>query len=82
MPIIPDDDQAASYWEKHSTAPYWHQMEPVEFTMIGDRRATTRITIRINNQQLASIKKIAKDKGFTYQTMIKKWLTEKLKQQG
>ncbi|KKM10837.1 hypothetical protein SY88_11720 [Clostridiales bacterium PH28_bin88] len=81
MPRIHDDEQAAEYWETHSTAPYWNQLEPVDFEMEGERPTTTRINIRVNSKHLNQIKKIAEGKGIPYQTMIKMWLAEKIKQE-
>ena len=53
-----------------------------EAILTGKRRRTLKnITIKIDPLYLQSIKKIAILKGISYQTVVRQWLTEKIKKE-
>ncbi len=82
QPVFASDDEEAAYWEAHSTAPHWDEMEPVEVEVAAPRPRTKLISMRLNEEYLAAIKRVAREKGIPYQTLMRLWLVERLRQEG
>jgi len=80
LPRFPSAEEEAEFWETHSVADYWDQMEPAKVVSGGPRKKL--ISIRLDPAYIDQIKRIASRKGIPYQTLIQMWLAEKLAEQG
>lgn len=58
-------------------APHWDQMEPAEFTITRPRKP---VSIRFDPDILNKVRKLAKQKGIPYQTLIQMWVVEKVQE--
>lgn len=72
-PTFRDDAEAARFWESH---------EPLDYISEADRVKTPRapktlaISLRLDPTILGLARRMARQKGIGYQTLIKIWITE------
>ncbi len=92
LPKFQSDEQAAEYFESHSTAGIWDQLPevpPVQPTSalarkIRDRhaRAKSPISLRLAPEQIAAAKHIAAAKSVGYQTQLRMWIAEGIRREA
>lgn len=82
LPEFKTDEEAAEFWDTHSIADYWDQMEPVEVTFAPDALKLKQVCLRLSPRQVESVKRIARSKGLRYQTMLRMWITERERQEA
>ena len=70
--------EIAEFWETHDSAEYWDQMEDVTDQVIFKRPRKRTISVRIAEEDLKEIKRIAAEKGLGPTTLIRNWIREKL----
>lgn len=71
------DRQIAEFWQAHDSADYWDEMEEatdLEF----EQRPKGTIAMRLDNDDLTKLKRIAVKQGVGYSTLIRVWVKEKL----
>lgn len=68
-------EEAGEFWDTHSSADYEEYMKPVQFEV--DLKRSVR-EVRIADQVLREIRKIARQQGITTETLINLWLQEKV----
>ncbi len=81
-PRLPDfasmtDQEIADFWRKHDATEFWGDLNDVAETFI-DVRPKKAISMRMDEESLANIKKVAQSKGIGYQTLMRMWVTERL----
>lgn len=76
------DEAEAEYWETRSTAPEWAETEAVEVSVEAQRPRTKMISLRLNERYLDAVKHVAEQKGIPYQTLMRLWLVERLRDEG
>lgn len=85
MPKLPElktDAEAAEFFDTHTVADYWYEMEPVEEVTINLPRPPKRlVTLQFYPRLLDEIKRIASERSVPYQLLIQQWLGEKLEAQ-
>lgn len=84
IPPFVTDSEAAEWFATHDTTPYMDELEEVteKIQVVRSRQARNAIDLRLRSDYLAAIKKVAKRKGIPYQTLIQKWLVEKLHEEA
>lgn len=90
-PVVPEfksREEEAEFWDTHSAADYWDQLEPVQVEVdpeladrVAERRKTKRITLRLRECQLEAVKRIAAKKDIPYQTLIRSWVAEAIRRE-
>ena len=85
MPKLPEfksDREAYEFFETHSVADYWEEMEPVEDMRIDIPRPPRRlVTLRFYPYLLDEVKRIAERERVPYQVLIQKWIADRLSQE-
>ncbi len=83
IPHFKTEAAEAEYWSTHSLAEIWDQLEPVEVEVspasrrIDLRRAHKKpVTLRLEEQQIARAKRLARAKSLSYQALIRSWINE------
>jgi len=71
------DEKIHEFWKTHDSADYWDQTEPADVTAKRPRQQA--ISIKLDEQDIAALKKIARDMGIGHTTLIRFWIKEKLK---
>lgn len=79
LPEFKTADEETQFFENHSVAPYWDQLEPTEVAISRPRKK--QISIRFDPDILAKVQKIATARGVPYQTLIQLWVAEKAAEQ-
>ena len=67
--------EIGEFWDKHSLADYWHQTKPVEFKV--DIKSEV-IYYPVEQNLAAQIRKLAKRRGVSPETLLNIWVQEKL----
>ena len=86
IPKFKSDRQAAEFWATHDSAPYAGALREVAVKAAPAlrRRVAERaelkkpVTLRLEPQQIAAAKQVAKRKSVPYQTLLRMWIAEGL----
>jgi predicted DNA binding CopG/RHH family protein len=86
IPRFRSDRDAANFWATHDSAPYASALreERIAANPRLRRRVAARaaakkaVTLRLENQQIALVKKVARRKSVPYQTLLRRWIAEGL----
>ena len=83
IPHFTSEAEEAKYWATHSLANLWEQLEPIEIEVLPQaRRITLRrsrkkpVTLRLEEQQIAQAKQLARRKSLSYQALMRSWISE------
>jgi predicted HicB family RNase H-like nuclease len=82
MGTIPEFDKLediAEFWDTHSSADYWEDMEESDDTF--KRPVLKPLSIKIDPNMFRKIKAMAKKKGLTYNAYIRLLLSEGLEKE-
>lgn len=83
MAKLPDftgwsDDQIVKFWKTHTLDEFNEDLEEVEVKFTKEPK--TILSIRMDRESIAKLKKIASEKGLAHSTLARLWITEKLKE--
>jgi len=80
LPKFKTEAEERSFWEKHDSSDYvnWKQAESV--SMLNLKPSTKTISLRLPEGLLNSIKVEANKRDMPYQSLIKSWLADDVKQ--
>ena len=67
-------EEAGEFWDTHSSADYEEHMKPVHFEVDLKRHSTE---IRVSDDVIRAVRKIARHQGVTSETLVNLWLHEK-----
>lgn len=83
IPRFKSEAAEATFWSTRSLAQIWDQLEPVEVKVAAEpRRITLRrapkkpVTLRLEAQQIARAKTLARTKSLSYQALLRSWISE------
>ena len=83
LPTFTTEKEAADWFATHDTSPYMDDLEKVkEKIPVRRTRSKESIGLRLRREHLDAIKRAAKRKGVSYQTLIERWLAERLRQES
>ncbi|OGF52802.1 MAG: hypothetical protein A2Z21_00670 [Candidatus Fraserbacteria bacterium RBG_16_55_9] len=68
--------QIHEFWKTHSSADYWEEMSEVEVEV--RRRPRQPVSVKLSEEDVAALKRIAVKKGMGYTTLLRVWIKEKL----
>jgi len=89
IPEFEDDREAADFWARHDSMPYHGDLRKVRVTIAPAlrRRVAARasvkkpVTLRLEPQQIAAAKRLARQKSVPYQTLLRMWIAEGLRKE-
>lgn len=87
IPEFKSEEEEARFWEEHDSTEFVEDLEPVDIEVspelekeiLNKRELKKPITLRLEPYQIDAVKKIAIRKGLPYQTLIRMWITERIK---
>jgi len=81
IPKFKNVAQEADFWDKHDSTEYidWSKAEKTIFTNL--KPSTESISIRLPSSLLAHLKTLANKKDVPYQSLMKVFLSERIKQE-
>jgi len=86
IPRLRSDRAAADFWATHDSAPYASTLKEERIAVnprlrrrVAARAAAKKaVTLRLENQQIALVKEVARRKSVPYQTLMRMWIAEGL----
>lgn len=72
------DRELRDYYDKHSTLEEGGRIRPVKIEFTNPR---VLIAMRLDDETLIGLKKVAARKGLNYSTLARMWITEKLREE-
>jgi predicted DNA binding CopG/RHH family protein len=66
------------FWKTHSSADYWDETEEVEVEV--GRRPRRPVSVKLSDEDVKALKRIAEEKGMGYTTLLRVWIKEKLRE--
>ena len=86
IPKFKSEKEEAEFWDTHSIAKIWGQLEKAKIKLSHSLNAKIRerhkakklISLRLEPEQIESLKTVASKKGIGYLTLIRMWVNEKL----
>lgn len=75
------DIEIAKFWDEHDAAEFWPEMKEEKEPFV-DKRPKKAISMRFDADTLEQLRRIAEAKGIGYQTLIRMWIKERLKQEA
>ncbi|PIV57148.1 hypothetical protein COY52_10390 [Candidatus Desantisbacteria bacterium CG_4_10_14_0_8_um_filter_48_22] len=81
IPRFKNEDEERKFWAKHDSTDYFDltKAEPVIFPNL--KPTTESISLRVPGYLLARIKELANSKDVPYQSLIKIFLSDRIKQE-
>lgn len=81
LPVFKSEDDERDFWADHDSSEYidWSKAKMAIFPNL--KLSTKSITIRMTESLIDSLKVLANKKDVPYQSLIKMYLTEKVKEE-
>lgn len=79
LPVFKNHEEEVEFW---ATANIFEYTEPADIKVELDptlKKTMKPITIRLRDKQIADLKAIAQDKDLPYQTMVRSWISERIR---
>lgn len=92
IPEFKSENEEREFWDSHSFLDFPEDVEEIEpFSLSTElkeeilsgkrRRSMVSLSLRFDPFHIALIKKMAKQKSISYQSLIRMWIAEKLKEE-
>ena len=81
IPNFKNEDQERDFWASHDTTEYFDTDKPIELDLSRLKPSTESISLRLPAYLLARIKQLANFKDVPYQSLIKVFLADRVKQE-
>jgi len=75
----PTDKELRAYYEKHSALSARGALHSVKMSFPKPRRL---VALRLEEETLEAVKRLAARKGLNYSTLMRMWITERLRREG
>lgn len=80
LPSFESLEEESEYWDKHSLTQHLDEFRPVKMRLKGPVKHL--LSIRIDMDLVAKIRRIAERRGVPYQTLMQQWLQERAEQEA
>jgi predicted DNA binding CopG/RHH family protein len=77
IPRFASREEEAEFWDTHDLADYWQDFRPVRVRFA--KNLSEGITIRLDPETLAELRKQAHDRGIGPTTLVRMWIVEHLR---
>lgn len=81
MPKFKNEDEERDFWDTHDTTEYFDTSKSIKLDLSKLKPSTEAISLRLPEFLLARIKQIANFKDVPYQSLMKIFLAEKVKEE-
>ena len=81
IPRFINEDDEREFWATHSALDYFDFTKPVKLDLSELKFSTTSVTIRLPQGLLEDLKILANKKDVPYQSLMKVYLAEKVKEE-
>ena len=80
IPPFKNEDEERDFWMTHDTTDYFDMDRPVKLNLSSLKKTTRPITIRLPVDLIYRLKILANKKDVPYQSLLKIFLAEKIKE--
>lgn len=79
LPELKSAEEEAAFWDNHSVADYWDELEPVdeEITVAMPRKKL--LSVRLSEEDLRALRRAAGRYGLGAGTLARVWILERLR---
>ncbi len=81
IPKFKNEDEEDKFWSTHDSTKYFDWSKAKRVTFPNLKPSTKTITIRVSESLLSGLKAIANKKDVPYQSLVKIFLDEKIKEE-
>ena len=81
IPKFKNEDEEREFWATHDATDYFDTFKPVKLDLTKLKPSTKPITIRLPESLIDSLKKLANKRDVPYQSMMKIFLDERVRQE-
>ena len=81
IPRFKSEDQERDFWTTHDSTEYFDLSQPIELDLSELKPSTKSVTIRLPESLLGALKNIAHKKDVPYQSLMKIFLSERVKKE-
>ena len=81
IPHFKSEDEEREFWATHDTTDYFDTEKPIDLDLSQLKPSTESISLRLPQYLLARIKELANSKDVPYQSLIKVFLADRVKQE-
>lgn len=81
IPQFKNEDEERKFWELHDTTEYFDTSKPIKLVFPNLKPSTETISLRLPQFMLDQLKRLANKKAVPYQSLIKIFLGEKIKEE-
>lgn len=81
IPVFNSEEEEVLFWEKNSITDYYDPKSFVNINFPNLKLSTKVVTFRATTSLLSSLKKLANQKDVPYQSLMKVYLDERVKQE-
>ena len=81
IPKFKNEDEEREFWSTHDLTDYLDHFKPIELDLSQLKPSTESISLRLPAYLLARIKELANSKDVPYQSLMKIFLAERVKQE-
>ncbi len=81
IPKFKNEDEERDFWATHDATDYFDTDNPIEFDLSKLKPSTKPITVRLPESLLSDLKILANKKDVPYQSLMKVYLAEKVKEE-
>lgn len=81
IPKFKNEDEERDFWAIADSSEYFDYSKPIELDLSDLKYSTESISLRLPSFLLARIKELANKKDVPYQSLMKVFLSEKVKQE-
>ncbi len=81
IPKFKNEDEERKFWSNHDMTDYIDYFKPVKFDLTALKPSTNSVTIRLPVSLVANLKILANKKDVPYQSLLKVFLAEKVKEE-
>ena len=82
IPQFRTEQEESDFWDVHDSTDYVDETDAVDVTFVDARPAMKQISLRLEPSVIDQLKSVAAGKGIGYQTMIRMWVMERLRQEA
>ncbi len=84
LPKFKNDQEAVDWFDAHDTSEYMGDLEQVSQppAVVRTQFPVKPVDVRMRTDFLEAIQKVAERQGIPYQTLVQRWLMEKLRQEA
>ncbi|MBI3955149.1 BrnA antitoxin family protein [Candidatus Gottesmanbacteria bacterium] len=81
IPEFKNEDEEREFWATHDLTDYLDHFQPVEMDLSELKPSTRPVTIRLPESLWSALKTLANKKDVPYQSLMKIFLSEKVKEE-